>query len=215
MSTINKIHTRYYLKDGKTQVAGVTTIIGMIGNPALIHWAWELGCKGEDYRKIRDKAGSIGTITHYLIEKHLKGEKPDLSEFSPANVDKAENAFLAFLDFEKSHKLKPIKQEFPLVSEKYGFGGTIDLYAELDDVSCLIDFKTSSGLWPSMRVQVAAYEELLKENGYKVDGVHLLRIDKETGEFSHHPLKDLSLEWKLFVKLTEAYPLKTVIWKKR
>ena len=113
----------------------------MLAKPALIHWAWDLGIKGQDYRKVRDKAGSIGSITHLMIEKHLKNEKPDLSEYSKADIDKAENAFIGYLDFEKVHKLKPIEQEIQLVSEQYGYGGTIDLYAELDDKKCLIDFK--------------------------------------------------------------------------
>ena len=119
------------------------------------------------------------------------------------------------LDFVKAHHLKPIHLELPLVSDKYGFGGTIDCYAELDGKLALIDFKTSKGVWPEMRVQVAAYAELLRENGHKVEEVHLLRIDKESGEFHHHPFKDLSTEWKFFKGLCQIYPLKSVIWKKR
>jgi len=212
MST--KIHTVYKLKNGQP-VAGVTTILDMISKPALIHWAWNLGVKGEDYRKVRDTAASIGTIGHYLIECYLKKETPSLSEYSQDNINKAETAFLGFLDFEKKNQLTPIFLEKGLVSEKYGFGGTIDCYAKLDGKLCLIDFKTSSGIWPEMRVQVAAYEALLKENGYPVEEVHILRVDKETGEFSHYPLKDLSLEWKFFQQLVKAYPLKTIIWKKK
>jgi len=212
MST--KVHQVYKKKDG-TVVAGVTTILGMIAKPALIHWAWNLGVKGEDYRKVRDKAASIGTIGHYLIECHLKKVTPDLGNYSKNDIDKAETAFLAYLDFEKKHHLKLIASEIQLVSEKYGFGGTVDCYAELDGKKSLIDFKTSNGVWPEMRVQVAAYTELMKENGYQVDDIHLLRIDKDTGEFSHHPFKDLSLEWKFFKYIVEAYPLKKVIWDKK
>ena len=201
-----KVHTVYKKKDG-TRVCGVTTILGMLAKPALIHWAWNLGCKGEDYRKIRDKAASIGTIAHYLIECHLKGVDPELDDYSKSDIDKAETALLAFLDFEKNHNFKPIATELALVSEKYGYGGSIDCYGELDGKKCLIDFKTSNGIWPEMRCQVAAYAELLKENGYEVEECHLLRVDKESGEFHHHPMKDLSLEWRIFKGLCEIYPL--------
>ena len=212
MST--KVHQVYKKKDG-TRVAGVTTILGILSKPALIHWAWNLGCKGEDYRKVRDKAASIGTIGHYLIECHLKKQTPKLDDYSKNDIDKAETAFLAYLDFEKNHHLKVLGSEIQLVSEKYGYGGTIDCYAELDGKTALIDFKTSNGVWPEMRCQVAAYAELLREHGKEVDECHLLRIDKDTGEFHHHPMKDLTREWKLFKGLCKIYPLKTAIWKKK
>lgn len=209
-----KVHTRYYKKDGKTRVAGTTTILGILDKPALIHWAWNLGLKGEDYRKVRDKAASIGTIAHEMIEYHLKKEEIDLSEYSQANIDKAKVAFNAFLNFEKAYKLKPIEMEIPLVSEKYGYGGSIDLYAELNGKKCLIDFKTSKAIYPTMKVQVAAYKNLLEENGYPVDECHLLRVDKESGEFNHHAFADLSTEWKFFKLLIPVYILKKVVDKK-
>mgnify|MGYP001603574069 CR=1 FL=1 len=208
-----KTHIVYKKKDG-TIVAGVTTILGMLDKPALLNWAWELGTRGLDYRKVRDKAASIGTIAHYLIECHLMNEKPDLSDYTPNDINKAETAFLAYLDFEKKYHLQIIQSEFPLVSEFYGFGGTIDCYCKLDGKPALLDFKTSSGLYPEMRCQVAAYQNLLIENGHTVEEVHLLRIDKETGEFNHHTFKDLQLEWELFKLLAKAYPLKKILWKK-
>ncbi len=208
-----KVHTRYKTKDG-IHVPGVTTILGMLDKPALLDWAWKLGLAGEDFRKVRDKAASIGTIAHYLTECHLKKEKPDMSEFSPADVDKAENSFLGYLDFEKQHNLEVIFSEMPLVSENLKFGGTIDCYAKVDGKLSLIDFKTSKGVFPEMRVQVAAYRALLEECGHKVEKVHLLRIDKESGEFNHHQMDDLENEWKLFQALLAAYPLKQIVWKK-
>ncbi len=210
---ITKAHQRYYLKDG-SHVPGVTTVLGMLDKPALLNWAWDLGMKGEDFRKVRDKAADIGTIAHYMIKCHLKNEKPDLSEFSQANIDKAENAFIAYLDFEKNTGLKPIKVEEGFVSEEHKFGGTIDCYAYLNGKTALIDFKTSKGLFPEMRVQVAAYEALLRENGLPVEERHLLRIDKESGEFNHHKLEDLGDEWEFFKLLVKAFPIKGRVWKK-
>lgn len=208
-----KVHQRYYQKDG-THVPGSTTILGMLDKPALLNWAWELGMKGEDYRKVRDNAANIGTIAHYLIECHLTGETADLTDYSPANVEKAENAVIAYFDFEKAHGLKNIFSEKQLVSEKYLYGGTIDCYAELDGKPSLLDFKTSKGVFPEMKVQVASYANLLVEHGYPVESVHILQINKETGEFVHHRMGDLTEEWELFKILAQAYPVKQKIWKK-
>jgi len=209
-----KVHTRYKLADG-TPVPGATTVIGILDKPALINWAWKLGLEGKDYKKVRDTAASVGTIAHYLVECEIKNEKPDLSEYSPKDIDKAETAFLAWLDFKKNNHLEPIASELQLVSEAHRYGGTIDLYAKLNGSgSCLIDLKTSSGLWPEMRLQMAAYKNLLEESGRKVDDVHLLRIDKETGEFNHHRIGNLMQEWEMFKLLIEVSRLKKIIWKR-
>ena len=65
-------HQKYLLKDG-TQVPGASTIakLGDDGS-SLIHWAWDLGNRGIDYRKARDQAADIGTIAHFLIECFLQ-----------------------------------------------------------------------------------------------------------------------------------------------
>ena len=84
----DKIHTVYKLKNGK-KVSGTTTVIGILAKPALIHWAWDLGTKGIDYRKFRDDKADIGTLAHYLIMCHLKGEQPDTSDYSKKQIDQA------------------------------------------------------------------------------------------------------------------------------
>jgi len=209
-----KIHQRYNLKDG-TRVPGTTTIIGILDKPALLYWAWNLGKEGIDFRKARDKAADIGTIAHYLVECDIKNEKPDLSEYAPADVDKAENAFLAWLDFRKAHKIAPLKSELQLVSEKYRYGGTIDIYAVMDEVPTLIDLKTSSGIYPEMRLQLAAYDNLLHENNYEVKQQYIVRIDKSGDEFDVRRMNDLSKEWEMFKVLIPVYELKKEIWRKK
>lgn len=208
-----KTHTKYKTRDGK-RVASVTTILNMIAKPALIHWAWKLGCDGQDYRKVRDKAANIGTIAHYLAECHLLDTKPDLSDYAPNEIAKAENAFIGFLDFLKEKKVKPIWVEKPLVSEKYRYGGTIDCYAKMGEKLALLDLKTSKGLYPEMRLQIAAYKNLLDENDYKTEETYLLRIDKKDGSFHIHHLRDLTDEWEMFKLLKRIYPIKKQIWRR-
>lgn len=76
-----KIHTVYKTADGK-RVPSVTTILGILNKPALLDWAWRMGCEGQDYKAVRDNAGDIGTLAHYLILCHLKGEKPETQDYS-------------------------------------------------------------------------------------------------------------------------------------
>ena len=110
-----KAHTRYYTKDGK-QVPGTTTVLNLLNKPQLVKWANNLGLQGIDSSKYRDKAADIGTCAHLLVQCHLSGEKPDLSLFSKDTIDQAENALISFFEWEKSHEIKPIELEKPLVS---------------------------------------------------------------------------------------------------
>jgi hypothetical protein len=71
MANKNAVHQRYYTKDGEL-VAGSTTILSVMAKPNLIRWAWNCGIKGEDYTKVRDSAGSVGTITHLMITEELQ-----------------------------------------------------------------------------------------------------------------------------------------------
>jgi hypothetical protein len=207
-----KQHTIYRLTDG-SKVVGVTTLIGaFVPKPALYRWYYKQGCEGKDPFKMLDQAGTIGTIAHYLIECHLKRIKPELADYSKNDIEKAENAFVAYLEFEKQNNIEVIANELQLASEKYLYGGTCDLIAKVNGITTLMDFKTSSGLWPDMRIQLAAYKNLLIEHGYDIQQVHLLRIDKETGEFHHHKLENLDSEWELFKLFLQAYPLKNKIW---
>jgi hypothetical protein len=202
----HKAHQRYKLLDG-TLVPGVTTILDILSKPALIHWAWDLGMKGLDYRKVKDTAASIGTICHYMVECHIKNEKPDLSIYPQDDILKAENSFLGYLEWEKQNNFELIFSEKQLVSERERYGGTADIYAKLNNKKTLIDVKTSKGLYPEYRIQVADYEQLLLENGFLVEDVILLKLDKETGEFSCHPIK-INKEYLFFCKLKDIYNLK-------
>jgi hypothetical protein len=211
----NKEHQKYFDKDGN-QVYGVTTILSMLDKPALMFWAWNQGKAGLDLRKTKEKAADIGTLAHFLAECHLKGNEPDLDEFSKDNISKAENAFLAFLDWEKKSGLKLIDSELQLSCPTMPYGGTIDIYAEIGGKKCLCDLKTSKGIYPEMKIQMTAYAHLLEWHDRPVEEIHLIRIDKENGNFEWHKYQPETLtnEWELFKLLCKAYPLYKKINKK-
>jgi len=204
-----EIHRRYMNKEG-IQVPGVTTILSLLAKPALIHWAWEQGCQGLDYRKVRDKASDIGTLAHYLIECEIKGEEPDISEYSEKDIDKAENAFLAWLEWKDSKgKIETVASEIPLVSERYQYGGTLDWVLKQNGNVILVDFKTSNRVYDEMTYQLAAYQHLWNENNpdKKIKECYILRIGKENGEFEQRRFKNLDREFQIFLHLLEVYKL--------
>jgi len=207
-----KAHIRYRNKEDMI-VPGVTTILGVLAKPALIAWANRLGLQGIDSTKYVDDKADIGTCCHYLIECDLKGEAPDLKDYAPSVVSEAENGYLKFLEWKKGKDLKLIGSEMALVSDDYQYGGTIDIYAMLDDKPTLIDIKTSgSGIWPEMKHQVAAYRQLLIENDFPVDDAMILRVGRNESEgFEYAKIGNLDAHFELFKYCLAIYSIRKTL----
>jgi len=211
----NAPHQKYHLADG-TQVPGGSTICKLGDDAgALIHWAWNLGREGKDYRKERDKAADIGTIAHFLIECYLNGQVADLEDYSQADIDKALLCYNKFVDWWEDQNLTKVATEIQLVNEAYKYGGTIDLIAKKPNGDhVLIDFKTSKKISESYWRQCAGYAELWNFNqemaGFnainQITNHAIVRIGKEEeGDFEVVWREDLSKEWFVFQKQVELY----------
>ena len=176
-----KAHQKYYTKDG-ILVPGVTTVIGVLAKPALVGWANKLGLQGVEVGKYVDSLASVGTLCHNIVECYLTKKEVDYSDYTPNQRALAEGAAKKFFDWEKKNKFVFLKSELQLVSEKHFFGGTCDIYCELDGKKTLIDIKTSKACYGEHFTQVAAYKILLEENGYPVEDAKILRIGREEAE---------------------------------
>ncbi len=225
MTKKTKVHQRYRLKPTEQFpkgeiVPGVTTIIdSQLGwnKRILIAWARREALAGRDPDKILEQAGDIGGAVHKLIEAHVKSAitktkiKADLGDYAANDIDKAETAFLAYLDWEKDRGLTYISSELKVISETYKYGGTIDILAERNSFFWLIDPKSSKGIYPEFIIQVAAYAKAYEqEHMHIIDEVHLLHLGKENGEFSDHKISLAQLEaaWIVFKHCKELYELK-------
>lgn len=210
----------YRLADG-TKVAGVTTIISRFKNAGgLIYWAWQQGKDGKDFRETRDAAADAGTLAHAMVEAHLKGEAPEVvGDSAPKEIrEKAETAFLGFLEWAGTMNLRVVEQELSLVSEAHRFGGTLDCCVlTINDRLTIGDWKTSNGLYPDHLIQVAAYRGLFMENFPDrplAPGGHIMRFNKETGDFHHHFFQDLTMEWEQFLLFRQAFDNDKIIAKR-
>jgi hypothetical protein len=210
-----KAHIKYTLADG-TLVPGVTTVLGILNKPALIPWANKLGLQGIEVGKFVDDKAAIGTLAHQMIADYLRGIETDTSEYSKMQIDQAENSVLSFFEWEKAHKLHPILIEEPMVSERHGFGGTLDLITTINGEPelCLIDFKTSGGIFPEMFVQVAAYRGLAFEHELDIKKVRILRIGRTDDEgFEDKPVNHLDKRWEIFLHCLAIYQLQAEVKK--
>lgn len=192
-----------YMVNGKRKT-GVTTFLGIIDKSnALVIWATELfrdflieklsnggieeshlweGCDLHAVRK--QQAADLGKEIHEWCEKYIKHNlKIKGYEKMPEMPEKPEVQIgvMAFLDWEKEHKVKFISSERVVYSKKHDFIGTMDIEAKIDGKLCLVDLKSSNGLYNTVRLQTAAYvladEE---ESKRKYKGRWAIRLAKET-----------------------------------
>lgn len=178
-----KTHTIYQDKAGK-RLPSVTTILRVIDKgEGLLVWANQLGQQGINHRDYRDELADVGTLAHAMIAESLGGEMWDRDMYTPNQISSAQNAVRAFFNWEKLQLPIETKMlEKPLISERFKFGGTIDWYGTIGDVPCLMDFKTSKGLYNEHEYQVSAYYQLLTENGFPVDEIRVLRVGRTPEE---------------------------------
>lgn len=196
------------------RLPSVTGILGVINKPALMYWAVNQGIQYlsekldsgshltfEDLEIARKKhtekkveAAAIGTKVHDWAHNYIKDTMLPLPE-----DEKVLNGVLAFLRWVKEHNVKFLHSEIPVYSKTYNYAGFIDAVAVIDNKTCLIDFKTSSGVYPEMNLQVAAYRGAKEEEGMKFDRSYLVHFNKESGEFGVYELSNHEEDFKAFL----------------
>jgi len=204
-----------YWVNGK-RVSGVTTFIGILDKSrALIPWAVglfkqyltervEKGITIDDITQgsiqhalRKEEAANIGTQVHDWIEKYIKDEEPEMPESKEAQI-----GVNAFLDWVKSNKVKFISSERVVYSKKYNYVGKMDIEAKVNGKLCLIDIKTSNGLYNSYNLQTAAYVKAdEEESGRNYTGRWLIRVAKETESEFLNRMEEKGLigkEYKVF-----------------
>lgn len=205
---------KYKLRDG-SPVPGVTTIIGASlgwSKDALIHWAWNEGISGRNYRESRQSAADAGTLAHAMVEAKIRDDTfTPPATATPEQLKLAQLSYDAFREWFDHSRIELVETEMPLISAEYRFGGTPDAVGRIKGQLCLLDWKTSKGIYAEYLIQLAAYEHLWNMNrGEQITGgIHCCRFDKSSGGFAHHfwPSEALRPAWKAFLALRDLYDL--------
>ncbi len=207
----------YYAKDGK-KIPGVTTILGRFKDSGgLLFWAFEQGKaaqRGEitDLYDKRDAAGDAGTLAHHMVEAYIDmSEQPDTDGIPEEIVKQANQGFENFRRWQDDSRIEIIRQEMDLISEAHRFGGCPDAIGkDSRGALCLLDWKTSNGVYVDYLIQIAAYDILWTENHPDqafTGGLHLLRFAKENADFAHHFWSELDDAKEQFLLLRRAYDI--------
>lgn len=212
----------YKLADG-TKVPGTTTIIGRFKDSGgLLYWAFEQGKAAErgEISKLydrRDQAADAGTLAHAMVEAYInKDPEPSIPD---TDIGKqARQGFENYLRWQSNNRIQIIKQEEELVSETYRYGGCPDAMGlDSEGRLCLLDWKTSNGVYQDYIIQIAAYRNLWEENYPDkpiTGGFHLLRFSKEHADFTHHYWNDVDEGWEQFKLFRKAYDLDKILKKR-
>lgn len=190
------VHENYYNKKGD-EIPSVTTVMKLLNKPELVKWSNFMGlvCK-KNIDDILDISSKVGSLTHYIIERHNKHKIINFNILNdyPLNIQKAvDKTIKGFKLFLKDYKPKSIKSEYRIKNNI--FGGTIDNVAMIKDEKFIIDYKTSKQVYPSMFIQLAAYNKLLREEKQmKIDKVAILVLNKKKIEYNFYQMKVPYLE---------------------
>lgn len=112
----------------------------------------------------------IGKEMHDWVEKYIKHklkikgyeDMPEIPE-----IPEAITGVNSFLTWEKEMKPKYVSSERMVYSMKNDHMGTLDVELIVDKMLCLGDFKSSNGLYNSVRMQTASYVKADEEENKK------------------------------------------------
>ena len=223
----NPWHTYTLIKDKKilavpVKLMGTTTATGIVDkSEQMKYWATgvmqdtlladldNITTKGAEYatlkikdarskyRQVSKDAAEIGTQIHEWIEHFIKDKKtPELPKQKEVLL-----GVTAFLNWVDQHKVKFVHSEKLVYSRKYRFVGTLDAVAIIDGKRCVVDYKSSSGIYSTFFYQTAGYQGAYEEEtGIALTGNRwIIKLGKTDGEFLAYERDSFKEDFKSFL----------------
>lgn len=166
----------------KKGLVSITTLINQLDKPALKIWANGIGLKGIKLNEYYSETAEAGRIAHQYILSLLGGPTPTtkyiLGSAVGLHVMRMISKFKTWLDG-KPFGAHFVEQELESID---GYHGRIDWAGVLDGQRTLLDVKSADEVYSDSYLQLSAYRDLLRENGWPVErvGVLLVPRDKES-----------------------------------
>lgn len=194
----------------KERVKGVTTYLGIKDKSVpLVIWATETAglhlydilASGKaidmndvreaigKHKEIKDEAATIGTAMHEWCEYFIKHKIGKEGFETPPEMPSDPQIALgvnSFLEWYIAHDVQFLSSERVVYSRKNRYIGTMDFDAIVDGKMTAGDFKSSNGLYNSVRAQLAAYVKASEEEAayigkpIKYESRVAVRLSKET-----------------------------------
>lgn len=209
---VNLDPDRWYEYDGR-YYPSVTWILESYPKDIGFH-IWLSNLKDWDEgRQILRKAGDRGSKVHAGIEKLLRNESVRYDDFMPGHTDQFSpeewTYLLAFINFYEDYPLTVQNLEETIINNDPMFGGTADfrglmsLYKDNQPEETVLDWKTSSAIYPTHLMQVSAYAKSLD---YQWAGiVRLGSRHKRAYELKILDLEQIEYYYNLFLNVYEIW----------
>lgn len=194
-------------------VPSITTILSIINKPELVGWANWLGFKKRTVKSELDSSALIGTFAHNLIEEYTRSHTYSFEHMRhtpPAESICVKNAFASFLQFYNTVRDEWVFEERELQMSGEKFGGTLDNLTTFYGKRTIGDYKTSKAFYPSMFLQIAGYDLLLRETrDIKAEQYMVILLDKRNARQASVKICDdkdeMRMYRKAFKELVEFY----------
>lgn len=146
---------------------------------------------------VLNRAAARGTAVHNAIENYIKFDIRDIPE-------EHEGYFEAFLKWFEEHKAEPYGDEVRLYHKSLMYAGTADMFASVDGIDTLIDFKTSAAVQKMLcGVQLEAYDRAIQSHtggkGFERKAIVHLKKDGSYQMIEYSP-NDIEC-WRVFTAL--------------
>lgn len=154
---------RWYLHpETKLWVPSSTWICSYVPSKELAIWMAKKGW--DEAELIKQEAGSKGSRVHKGIEvlvsggevKHNDCFTDGNGEFKELSIEEYE-AIISFKQWCDEVKPKFLASEKTVFNKELNYAGTLDCIVEIEGIKYLLDFKTSSEVYPSHKYQISSY----------------------------------------------------------
>lgn len=203
-----------YTNENKSiYLPSVTSIISFIKTKneyePLLKWSNILGYSHKDYNATLEYYANFGTVVHEALSYIVTGKDvPDnlVKKIGLCDMEKYYDTLTRFTKFYNNIKPETIYSEKSFLSEKLGYGGTIDWVSKEDNEIILTDFKTSSSIKEYMPLQLCAYMKLLEDNSnIKISKSRIILVSTKTFTTKTYTREELESYYKRFNMIFDLY----------
>ena len=196
---------RIYIIDNK-KYPSVTTITNILASPGMLYFYGKYGTEKAEH--IGRQAAIIGRKLHKAIKRDSIGKKCWPKKYS--NI--LNNILKQYIRFKIKYNYKSKHSELTVSSKKHNYAGTLDNIGKINKDKVMIDWKTSSKIYPEYILQIAAYYFAYKEMNpkYKSKRIWIVRFKKDNWiktlpEIRKLKFKEIRKAYKTFLHLLYVY----------
>ncbi len=156
---------RFYSKhvDGKEiWIPSITWICDFLPKSTPFY-KWLANHGWDEAQALKEAGGERGTYVHNAVNVLLRGGTIAYNTIVGDRELTTEEyvCVMSAVDWYNEYKPKAIFTEHTVFSPDDRFAGTLDLLCEIKGQDFIVDFKTSSDIWPPHKIQVTAYRMAL------------------------------------------------------